>query len=454
MPARLVLADTASVILPSRGFALPTPTDPEMSAAPVVVVGAGVTGLALAWQLQRMGQSCVVLEAGERAGGAVRSENRDGFWLEWGPSTLRGALPELGWLLEQLTLRDRVVPMTRATRQRYVVDPDGRWRKLGSGLLPSLLGQTPGRLWHAGRMLARQPWNHPERVDEDQSFYQWVHASFGPFAADVLAQGFCHGLYGADADQLDARFVLAQPERVRPTPVGQRELPRTFWLQGGVQSLTDALGDVCQVRVCSSLSLPEIIESFRPAGVVLAGSWQSACALLAQLDIEARVDVVPPSSMHLHYLAWAEAPWSDGPTGVRLNGSLGAVCASTQARVLGLHAVSTTTPERVPARAGLVALYCRAGTSADQALEEFRTQTGIGRAPDTLWSSPVAHPMPAPRPGFMAELDALRQRLTERPGTPPLWLAGSYAGAVGLPGRVRSALHIADAVLRHVQNHT
>jgi oxygen-dependent protoporphyrinogen oxidase len=52
----------------------------------VVVVGAGFAGLSCAWKLRRTGHEVEVLEARSRPGGRTRSEIRDGFTLESGPS--------------------------------------------------------------------------------------------------------------------------------------------------------------------------------------------------------------------------------------------------------------------------------------------------------------------------------------------------------------------------------
>lgn len=48
----------------------------------VVVVGAGLTGLATAWRVRRSGRSVVLLEAGPRVGGVVRTERVGGYRVE------------------------------------------------------------------------------------------------------------------------------------------------------------------------------------------------------------------------------------------------------------------------------------------------------------------------------------------------------------------------------------
>ena len=53
-----------------------------------VIVGGGVSGLAAAWDLRD--RDIVVLEASDRVGGRIRSETRDGVWLNFGAHVFSG----------------------------------------------------------------------------------------------------------------------------------------------------------------------------------------------------------------------------------------------------------------------------------------------------------------------------------------------------------------------------
>ena len=55
----------------------------------IAVVGGGITGLALGWELARRGADFVVLEASGRPGGVIRSAEVDGRILDWGPQRAR-----------------------------------------------------------------------------------------------------------------------------------------------------------------------------------------------------------------------------------------------------------------------------------------------------------------------------------------------------------------------------
>lgn len=73
----------------------------------VVVVGAGLAGLNAALTVQRSGRQVVLLEASDRVGGRVRTDEVDGLLLDRGFQILNPAYPELQRLgiIEELDLR-------------------------------------------------------------------------------------------------------------------------------------------------------------------------------------------------------------------------------------------------------------------------------------------------------------------------------------------------------------
>ena len=53
-----------------------------------VVVGAGAAGLAAALELRSRGHEALLLDAGDRPGGVMRSDREAGFLFERGPNTM------------------------------------------------------------------------------------------------------------------------------------------------------------------------------------------------------------------------------------------------------------------------------------------------------------------------------------------------------------------------------
>ena len=80
---------------------------PDSSPLPVLIVGAGLSGLACAVTLHEAGIPVQVFEASDGVGGRVRTDQVDGFLLDRGFQVYLSAYPEAGKLLdlEALNLR-------------------------------------------------------------------------------------------------------------------------------------------------------------------------------------------------------------------------------------------------------------------------------------------------------------------------------------------------------------
>ena len=86
------------------------------------VIGAGISGLATAWQLQQKGESCVVLEAQSEVGGAIRSRREAGFLVEEGPHSIQLNSKEIEAFLDSIPgLSDQIIDADPAANKRYIL---------------------------------------------------------------------------------------------------------------------------------------------------------------------------------------------------------------------------------------------------------------------------------------------------------------------------------------------
>lgn len=74
----------------------------------VVIVGGGLAGLAAGWRLRHW--DTVLLEAGDRVGGRIRSERRGPYWLNWGGHVFAGAGTATDLLLNEAGVTAAQVP--------------------------------------------------------------------------------------------------------------------------------------------------------------------------------------------------------------------------------------------------------------------------------------------------------------------------------------------------------
>src|SRR6188508_2210504 len=113
--------------------------------SPIVVVGAGLAGLACAQRLTAAGLEVIVLEASDAVGGRVRTDEIDGFRCDRGFQLVNPAYPALGRVvdLDQLDLRafGAGVVVARDDGRSVLADP----RRLPR-LLPATLRSPVGSL--------------------------------------------------------------------------------------------------------------------------------------------------------------------------------------------------------------------------------------------------------------------------------------------------------------------
>src|SRR5262245_49441588 len=110
----------------------------------VAVVGGGIAGLAIGYELAEAGADVTIFEASPRAGGHLRSERRSGYLCEWGAHAFLDDAETTLALCDRLGMGPRVVRAGDAARRRFIVT-GGRPRAMSSALslrgrLRALLG--------------------------------------------------------------------------------------------------------------------------------------------------------------------------------------------------------------------------------------------------------------------------------------------------------------------------
>ena len=156
----------------------------------VIVVGAGISGLACAHRLQKLGFETLVLESSDRIGGVIRSERVEDYLVEWGPSSLLPT-PHLFGILDELGLGSALIQAPPHS-PRYVV-VDRQLRKVPFGPL------SPGGVTRA----LAEPFIR-SRSTSDESIASFFRRRFGNQIHDRLVAPFVTGIYAGDTQRLSA----------------------------------------------------------------------------------------------------------------------------------------------------------------------------------------------------------------------------------------------------------
>lgn len=181
-----------------------------------LVVGAGISGLALAYRLQQLAPTVevLVLEQRERPGGTVWTERSGDFQVEIGPNGFLDTKPATLALCRDLGLGERLVAASEAARrQRYLFWEDRLQ------LLPNSLGtflRSKLLSWRGKLSLLAERWRSRRHDDTEESIAAFARRRVGCEAAEVLADALVTGIHAGDPALLSVQAAfprLAQLEK-------------------------------------------------------------------------------------------------------------------------------------------------------------------------------------------------------------------------------------------------
>lgn len=450
----------------------------------VVVVGAGLTGLAAAWRL-RDEAKVVVLEAADRVGGEIHTLDLDGVPVDVGADAFLARRPEAERLVRDAGFGDDdlVAPATGAV-QLWV---RGRLRPLPAG---TVLGAPTdlvalvrsGVLRPSGSVRAALEPLVPRRaVVGDRSVADLVGERFGPQVVDTLVEPLLGGVYAGDPHALSAEAatppVWAAARDHRSLAFGllahrrraaADDRPVFLTLRGGLGRLPARLAEDLGARVrCGAAvrglrrdergwAITTAQGTIRADQVVLTTPVEVSARLLRDLDPEAARELtgIRTASVGVVVLGYRHedalgAPDGSGVLVPRTPGR--AVKAITFAsRKWPHHAerpwfLLRASVGRVD-DASILDLDDEAlATRVDAEVREIASLRGpavvrrVVRWPDALPQYDVGH---------LARVERIRTGLAHR--APGLHLGGAGFDGVGLAARAADAQRLAAAVGQHL----
>jgi oxygen-dependent protoporphyrinogen oxidase len=436
------------------------------------VVGAGISGLTLAWALRERGTPVTVLESSDRVGGQIRSWLDDGFVLEAGPNGLLDRDGAVARLAERLGIAERLRPASAAADRRALF-VRGKLRYLPTK--PPEFLVTDIVPWWAKLRLLLEPFSSrgPHGVDESVAHFGRRH--LGRHVTETLLDAVQTGIFAGDSERLSIRAAfprLYEMERAHRSLVlagramrrGQPRAapPRLTSFDGGLETLPRALG----AALGDAVRLGVQVRALEPAAggwqvrwdggterferVVLALPPRMSAQLLRPLDpsiataLEA-IHAVPVSVVHL---GWRPA-LDPGPQGFGV-----LVPARERRRVLGVIFVSSAYPFRAPGGGTLLTTLVGGAHGAKWAAlpdpelvalvrEELAAILRIGRRPDRVNIVRWPQAIPQYEVGHQARLDAIGAALRNHPR---LLLAGNAFRGPGIADCVRESLALAESI--------
>nr|WP_172600443.1 protoporphyrinogen oxidase [Sulfurivermis fontis] len=445
----------------------------------VVVVGAGISGLAVAHTLAGHGRDVTLIERDTRVGGRMHTEARGGFLLEHGPNALIAPAAGAETLIAAAGLTEQRIMRGAEVRHRYLAR-DGHLHALPidpAGFFLSSFFTLRGRL----RLLA-EPFITARH--DDESIAAFIRRRFGRELLDYVFDPLVGGLYAGDPERLsiDAVFphlkamernhgsvlrgVLARHRLGRAFDPQRRSL---FSLRHGLGSLPAALAQGLGLRVLTGTRLDAISPlpdgGFRlrlsgqgrdttlsAAQVVLALPAYAAARVLAPLDdtTAARLAGIDHPPLAVAFLGYRRDTIEHPLDG------LGALMPKAEKRdVLGMLFSSTLFNGRAPQGHALLTAYVGgtrqpdlAGLPREELLQrvehEARDLLGARAAPVLRHVRYWQRCLPQPGMDHAQCIAAVRALEQQWPG---LHITGNYLGGVSTVACIDAAMTTAERVM-------
>ncbi|GAF04292.1 protoporphyrinogen oxidase [Saccharicrinis fermentans] len=170
----------------------------------IVVIGAGLTGLTLAFYLEKAGKKVILLEKNERVGGVIHTEEEDGFVYEKGPNTGVISSEAIVQLFDDLKEKCELVTPKPQAKERWILK-NGKWEPISSGLIQAIT--TPLFRWRDKVKILGEPWRK-KGTNPDESLAELVKRRMGKSFLDYAVDPFISGIYAGDATKLITRYAM------------------------------------------------------------------------------------------------------------------------------------------------------------------------------------------------------------------------------------------------------
>jgi oxygen-dependent protoporphyrinogen oxidase len=452
----------------------------------VVVIGAGVSGLTTAYRLVRADAELevVVLEAGGRSGGKLRSVEVGGLSLPAGADSFLARKPWAVELCRELGIADELdAPGTSGS---YLWTDTGlvAFRKDAPFGIPGDVGDVfrwPG-LSRAGRRRAAADLVKAKRSSsEDETLGSLLRRRLGDEATDLAIAPLLGGLFAGDVDRLSVRATFpelaaweaTQGSLIRGSQAASRDArrrqdpgPMFVRPRGGVERLTDTLAERVtpeRIRTATRVSGVEPGTGGRFTILTERDDLEAdavVCATEAHVGADLLGSLAPASAAELAEITYASTCvvlmlYPEG-TSRALPSGTGFVVPRGKAPMTASTWISNKWPSDAYGTRAVVRCYVGAIGDEDvlDAPDEdlvaacARFQAAVVPLPDTPELAAVVRwprAMPQYELGHLERVAGIRARLPEG-----IFVTGQAYDGVGVPDCVRGAGETAEAVLSFV----
>ncbi|MBS4028562.1 MAG: protoporphyrinogen oxidase [Ignavibacteriales bacterium] len=224
---------------------------------PVIIIGAGISGLTVAYFLKKNGCNVTVLEEDSEVGGTMKTEFIDGYLIETGPNSALETTPLFKEIIQGVGIENEMVYANETSNKRYILK-DGTLHAMPMSppaFLKSKLLSAKGKLRVAGEFFQGKAYS-------EESIAQFVERRLGKEFLDYFINPFVAGVFAGNPEKLSVRsafpklyaleekyggifkgVIRGRRERKQRAKSGEqsKESAKMFSFKNGMQTLPKAI---------------------------------------------------------------------------------------------------------------------------------------------------------------------------------------------------------------------
>ena len=171
-----------------------------MNSKRICIIGAGLSGLSLAWKKENLGHEVQIIESASRVGGVLQSKFIEGYLLDYGANSLSLRFQDTHDTLFQMGVMDHAIDADSITNKRFIVRK-GKLVALPLNLPSFFLSSFLSPLGKLRLLL--EPFISKGNQDAKESVASFINRRLGKEALDYAANPFISGIYASKPETLN-----------------------------------------------------------------------------------------------------------------------------------------------------------------------------------------------------------------------------------------------------------
>ena len=243
--------------------------------------------MSIAYRLKKAGLDILLVEKSARVGGALLTEEIDGFLVDCGPNSTLETSPEIGNFIAEIGLQDRRIYANASANQRFILK-NGDLVALPMNplqFLASRLFSIKAKL----RLLA-EPFISSAPDELEETIAEFVTRRLGKEFLDYAINPFVAGIYAGDPARLSVRSATAKlyaleknygslikgaikgAKERKKIPETSKTKARLFSFQNGMSELANTLAKILtnniqKNSILDRIELPTASRDFYTLGI-------------------------------------------------------------------------------------------------------------------------------------------------------------------------------------------